>query len=76
LYIKYPFTLVIGSDSYHDIGKFISSIENNPSIFFIDAMSIKAQEENQEQEKESIRATKPAEKLSVILTLSIIAFKN
>jgi len=76
LYIEYPFSLVVATNSYHAIGKFISNIENHPDIFFIDAMSIKANGENQAQEGEPAQASKPTEKLTVNLTLTIIAFKN
>ena len=76
LYIKYPFVLVIGADSYHAIGKFISKIENHPDIYLVEAISIKLQGGSQRQEKESAGVTEPTNKLIVNLTLSIIAFKD
>ncbi|MDP3731524.1 MAG: type 4a pilus biogenesis protein PilO [Candidatus Omnitrophota bacterium] len=53
LYIKYPFILVIGADNYHAIGKFISSIENQPDIYFVDGISIRFQRESRTPDKES-----------------------
>lgn len=64
-YIKYPFNLVIAVNSFHDIGKFINHIENQPEAYFVDAMSISTQEESQGENK-----------LTVNVTLSIIAFKG
>lgn len=76
LYIKYPFVLVIGADSYHAIGKFISKIENQSDIYLVEAISIKLQGGSQRQEKESAGVPEPTNKLIVNLTLSIIAFKD
>lgn len=76
LYIKQPFNLVASAESYHAIGKFISSIENHPDIFFIDAVIIRAQENRQTRESEAGQASKPAEKLNINLSLSTIVFKN
>ena len=64
-YIKYPFNLVIGVNNFHDIGKFINNIENQPEAYFVDAISIRTQEESQGENK-----------LTVNVTLSIIAFKG
>ncbi len=76
LYIKYPFILVIGADSYHAIGKFISSIENQPEIYFVDGISIKFQKESRAADKELTQGADPANKFTVNLILSIIAFKG
>jgi len=76
LYIRSPFSLVIETDNYHAIGKFISRIENNPDIYFVDAINIKAQEESPTPDKELTQMPKPANKLIVNLILSIIAFKG
>ncbi len=76
LYIRSPFSLVIEANSYHAIGKFISKVENNADIYFVDAISIKAREESQTPDKESTQVPKPANKLIVNLILSIIAFKG
>ena len=70
LYVKYPFTLVIGADNYHAIGKFISSIENSSDVYFVDAISIRLQEEAADQ------APGQTSKLIVNITLSIIEFKG
>ncbi len=76
LYAKYPFTLVIGADNYHAIGKFISKIENSSDVYFVDAISIRSQEESQIPDKELTGVSKPTNKLIVNLILSIIAFKG
>ncbi len=76
LYIKCPFILVIDADNYHAIGKFISSIENQSDIYFVDAISIRSQEESQMPDKELTGVPKPTNKLIVNLILSIIAFKG
>lgn len=77
LYTSSRFICVIGADSYHDIGKFISKIENHPGIFYIDAMSVNAaQEESPEADKGLFRIQKEKNKLNVDLILSIIAFKG
>jgi Tfp pilus assembly protein PilO len=76
LYIKTPFTLVIGADSYHTIGKFISSLENQPGIYFVETISIRSQEESRTPAQELTQEPKLADKLIVNLILSIIAFKG
>lgn len=65
LYIKTPFTLVIEADAYHAIGKFISKIENQPEIYFIDAISIRHKKDSQ-----------LSNNLIFDVTLSIIVFKG
>lgn len=76
LCIKYPFVLVIGADSYHAIGKFISKIENQSDIYLVEAISIKFQDASRRQEKELVEVTRPTNKLIVNLTLSMIAVKD
>lgn len=76
LYIKTPFILVIGADNYHAIGKFISAIENQSDIYFIDRISIRSQEEGRTPAQEATQESKPANKLIVNLIFSIIAFKD
>lgn len=76
LYTKYSFTLVIGADSYHAIGKFIDKIENQAEAYFVDAISIRSQEESRTPDTELSGASKPANKLIVNVTLSIIVFKG
>jgi Tfp pilus assembly protein PilO len=76
LYIKYPFVLVIASDNYHAIGKFISKLESQSGIYFINTISIRSQEESRTPDKELIGESKPTDKLIVNSILSIIAFKG
>lgn len=68
-YIKYPFDIVIGVDSYHVIAKFINKIENYPDVFFIDRFEIKSLEKVKDSEQQ-------AHKLFVGLTISTVVFKN
>jgi len=68
-YLKYPFDIVIGVDSYHVIAKFISKIENHPDVFFIDRFEIKTLEKVRESEQQ-------VHKLFVGLTISTVVFKN
>ena len=68
VYTKYPFDLTIGVDSYHAIGKFVSSIENSNEIFFIDKADIKPMEKSATSENKY--------SLLVSLTISAIALKN
>jgi len=76
LYTRYPFILVIGADNYHAIGKFVSRIENQPEVYYVDVISIKSQEESQAQNKELAQEPGQENKIIVNLTLSIIAFKD
>lgn len=70
-YIRYPFELVIGVDSYHVIAKFISKIENYPEMFFIDRFEIKLTTANKEDTQQG-----QGHKLLVGLTISTVALKN
>jgi len=76
LYIKTHFILVIGADNYHAIGKFISKLENQSDIYFIDTISIRSQEESRTPVQELTKVSKPANRLIINLILSIIAFKG
>ena len=76
LYIKTPFILVIDADNYHAIGKFISSLENQSDIYFIDTISIRSKEESRTADKELTEVSKPPNRLIINLILSIIAFKG
>jgi Tfp pilus assembly protein PilO len=42
IYIKYPFALSVSADSYHNIARFISKMENHSDIYFTDSLIIKA----------------------------------
>ncbi|MDD4894426.1 MAG: type 4a pilus biogenesis protein PilO [Candidatus Omnitrophica bacterium] len=75
-YTKTSFNMLITANSYHALGKFISKIENEPDIYFIDEIKIKAQEKTVEQDQELIEAPKPENEITVNLTLSTIAFKG
>ncbi len=70
LYIKYPFVLTIGADSYHAIGKFIGKIESYSDVYFVDTISIISQASN----KELSQAQQTTDKLTVNLVVTIIAF--
>lgn len=61
-YTKLPFELVLGIDSYHALGNFISKIESYQDIYVIEAIEIKSETETKE-----LRAN---------LKLSSIAFTN
>lgn len=39
-YFTYPFELTVSANSYHDLGKFIASLENSDDIFIIDKVDI------------------------------------
>ncbi len=75
-YIRSPFILVIGADSFHAIGKFVSMIENHSDVYFVDVISIRSQEESRTPDKELTQAPEPTSKLIVNLILSIIIFKG
>jgi Tfp pilus assembly protein PilO len=76
LYTRARFVCVIGADSYHDLSKFISKLENHPGIFNIDEIDIKAQDEGLDSDKELTYAPKPKGRLVVNLIISSIAFKG
>lgn len=40
VYTKYQFQMTVNVDSYHNIGKFISKLENNPDVYFIESVKI------------------------------------
>ncbi|MCM8789802.1 MAG: type 4a pilus biogenesis protein PilO [Candidatus Omnitrophica bacterium] len=60
--IKQPFELVVEADSFHTLGKFISSLENNPDFCIIEQFNILPVREREE--------------LSVNLKLAYVVFKN
>ena len=63
LYIKYPFMINIRAESYHAIGKFISKLESRSGVYSVEALSIRPSS-----------VDTPEDKLTVSLTLNIIAF--
>jgi len=39
-FTKYPFALIVKADSYHNLGKFIASLENHPDVYSLETTSI------------------------------------
>jgi Tfp pilus assembly protein PilO len=68
LYVKYSFNLVVGVNSYHTIGKFVSNLEKHPDLYFVNQLSFRTTEDSPEQGKEN--------KIIVVLTISTILFKG
>lgn len=67
-YVKYPFELNIGADSYHAIAKFISKLENYKEfLFFVDSLTLMPVEHPEGEQ---------ASRLSVNLVISTISFQN
>jgi len=42
VYTRYPFELSVSANSYHNIARFISDIENHKDTYFVDRINIKA----------------------------------
>jgi Tfp pilus assembly protein PilO len=40
IYSRYPFDLQLSAASYHSIGKFISTLEKSPDLYFIETLNI------------------------------------
>ncbi len=40
IYTNYNFQIKISSDNYHNIGEFVSRLENHPDIYFVGSISI------------------------------------
>lgn len=85
-YSKYSFNLDIAASGYHDIGKFISKIENSPDIYTVDNINISrlasrgAQDYSPQFEQYPIGA-QPADKsvagqVRATLTISTILLKD
>ncbi len=70
IYDKIFFNLIIQVDGYHQLGEFISSLENNPMIFTIE--SITARESSSTQTE---AVTRP-QKLQLELIISELFFKG
>lgn len=68
VYIKYFFDLVISTQNYHQVGKFISKIENSPNIYIIERLNIKPFS-GTEGRGEGAR-------ISAVLTVSTVFFKG
>ena len=66
-YIKYSFDLTVDVDNYHALGKFISALESNPDVYFVDNLTIKS--------TEGLGESTQTGKLTVNLTLSTILFR-
>jgi hypothetical protein len=67
IYIKYSFDLAVDVDNYHTLGKFISALESNPDVYFVERLTIKSTEGPGELAQ--------AEKLTINLTLSTILLR-
>ncbi|MCM8781144.1 MAG: type 4a pilus biogenesis protein PilO [Candidatus Omnitrophica bacterium] len=50
IYIKYPFDLVIETNSYHALAKFINKVENHPDVYIIESADIKPVSELQDKD--------------------------
>ena len=46
IYINYPFELRMRANSYHEVGRFMSSLESDPAIYIVDSMGINLDQEN------------------------------
>jgi len=57
LYIRYPFELLVEASNYHQIGKFISSIESNSSIYSVGYLSMHTARNKQDGRVEAISAS-------------------
>lgn len=47
LYVKYPFELVVEAANYHQIGRFVSKIESNPSVYAVEYLTMRPVYETQ-----------------------------
>lgn len=47
-YAKVPFELSITAPGYREVGRFISSVENNESIYMVDSMSVDTERQSGE----------------------------
>lgn len=65
-YVRYPFTLGIGAKNYHNLGKFISKLENSADIYWVDGLEITFRPSAQEG----------ADKLTAQLRISTILIKD
>jgi len=70
LYTKYDFGIDVSASSYHNIGKFISSLENDPDIYFVDNIAISLEQAEQEDKDKNMQ------KLKADLQVSTILVKN
>jgi len=68
MYIKYSFDLVIGVDSYHALGKFISDLESSPDVYFVDKLTIRSTQKDRELAQ--------TDTLIINLTLSTILLRS
>jgi len=67
VFIKYPYDLKVVSEGYHNIGAFISRLENHPSVFFVESATVNpagGQDESQ------------PEKINVDLRISTVLLKK
>ncbi|MFA5090983.1 MAG: type 4a pilus biogenesis protein PilO [Candidatus Omnitrophota bacterium] len=71
-YTKYPFVLSLYIDNYHDLGRFVSQLENNPGIYFVDKAQIVLSKTGPETDSKSVQG----HKLTVNLVVSSIIFQD
>ncbi len=51
VYLKYSFALVVTANNYHNIGKFISKLENSGDIYIVESINIVESEGQSKEEK-------------------------
>lgn len=71
IYIKYQFQMTVNVDSYHNIGKFISKLENSPDIYFIESVKINPLAGGHQDTSEE----NPRSNLSLDLSFSTVLLK-
>jgi len=54
VYIRYPYDLKVTSSSYHNIGNFISKLENHPAIFLVESAAISPAAGQDESQPEKV----------------------
>ncbi len=60
-YVKIPYRLELMTESYHNLGRFLSRLESHADIFMVDTMDLKADERTKD--------------LKAIMTLSLVSYK-
>lgn len=64
LYVKTPYEIVLAASSYHQIGSFVSLVEQSPEIFIVEGLQVKG-----------ASGTDP-ERVSATVSLSTITLKE
>ncbi|MFA5115170.1 MAG: type 4a pilus biogenesis protein PilO [Candidatus Omnitrophota bacterium] len=65
VYVRYPFALEVSASGYHNIGRFISKLENHSDICFVDSLNIKVPE-----------VTGTARRFAAEMTLSTVGLRD